>query len=57
MENLNPDFTKINLEDHPSCSYEEWKKKLEAKTGEGYDVLRDTTLERIPVEPLYTKDV
>lgn len=57
MASINPDFTKISLPDHPSCSYEEWKKNLEAKMGENYDALYDTTLERIPVEPLYTKDI
>lgn len=54
---MNPDFTKVTLPEHPHCSYEDWKKKLEAKMGENYDALYDTTLERIPVEPLYTKDI
>ena len=54
---INPDFTKVSVPDHPSCSYEEWKKNLEAKMGENYDALYDTTLERIPKEPLYTKDI
>ena len=49
---INPDFTKVSVPDHPSCSYEEWKKNLEAKMGENYDALYDTTLERIPKEPL-----
>ena len=28
---INPDFTKVALPDHPSCSYDEWKKNLEEK--------------------------
>ena len=57
MASLNPDFTKIGLPEHPSCSYEEWKKSLEKKTGKNWDALRGTTLERIPVQPLYTQDI
>ena len=26
---VNPDFTKVNLEEHPHCSYDEWKEGLE----------------------------
>ena len=33
---INPDFTKVALPDHPSCSYDEWKKNLEEKMGENY---------------------
>ena len=36
---INPDFTKVALPDHPSCSYDEWKKNLEEKMGENYDAL------------------
>ena len=54
---INPDFTKVALPDHPSCSYDEWKKNLEEKMGENYDALYDTTLERVPKAPLYTKDI
>ena len=54
---MNPDFTKLNLEDHPSCDYDTWKKGLEETTGKPYNDLYDTTLERIPVGPLYTKDI
>ena len=57
MANPNPDFTQLSLGDHPHCSYDEWKKKFEEKTGKDYDALYDTTLERIPVAPLYTEDV
>ncbi len=57
MATANPDFTKLSLSDHPHCSYEEWKAKLEANTGKDYDALYDTTLEHIPVGALYTKDV
>ncbi len=57
MATANPDFTKLSLSDHPHCSYEEWKAKLEANTGKDYDALYDTTLEHIPVASLYTKDV
>ena len=57
MANLNPDFTKIAFPEHPHCSYEEWKKGLEKKTGENWDALKGTTLERIPVDPLYTQDI
>ena len=53
----NPDFTKLNLEAHPSCDYDQWKASLESETGKKYDDLYDTTLERIPVGPLYTQDV
>ena len=54
MATTNPDFTKLSLQNHPSCAYDNWKKDLEKKTGEKYESLKDTTLERIPVEPLYT---
>lgn len=54
---INPDFTKVTLPEHPSCSYDEWKKNLEEKAGKNYDALYDTTLERIPKAPLYTKDI
>lgn len=57
MATTNPDFTKLSLQNHPSCAYDNWKKDLEKKTGEKYESLKDTTLERIPVEPLYTQDV
>src|SRR5574344_1698521 len=57
MATTNPDFTKLSLQNHPSCAYDNWKKDLEKKTGEKYESLKDTTLERIPVEPLYTKDI
>ena len=57
MANLNPDFTKISFPEHPSCSYEDWKKGLEKKTGENWDGLKGTTLERIPVDPLYTDEI
>ena len=57
MANLNPDFTKISFPEHPSCSYEDWKKGLEKKTGENWDALKGTTLERIPVDPLYTAEI
>ncbi len=57
MATANPDFTKISLGEHPHCSYDEWKAKLEANTGKDYDALYDTTLEHIPVAALYTKDV
>lgn len=30
---MNPDFTKLNLEEHPHCSYDEWKAELEKTTG------------------------
>lgn len=54
---MNPDFTKINLEEHPHCSYDTWKEDLEKTTGKSYDDLYEMTMERIPVGPLYTKDV
>ena len=54
---MNPDFTKIAFPEHPHCSYEDWKKGLEKKTGENWDALKGTTLERIPVDPLYTQDI
>lgn len=54
---VNPDFTKVNLEEHPHCSYDEWKEGLEKTTGKSYDDLYEMTMERIPVGPLYTKDV
>ena len=52
---VNPDFTKVNLEEHPHCSYDEWKEGLEKTTGKSYDDLYEMTMERIPVGPLYTK--
>lgn len=36
---MNPDFTKLNLEEHPHCSYDEWKAELEKTTGKNYDAL------------------
>ena len=54
---MNPDFTKLDLENHPSCDYDVWKTGLEETTGKSYNDLFDTTLERIPVGPLYTKDI
>lgn len=54
---MNPDFTKLDLENHPSCDYDVWKTGLEETTGKSYNDLYDTTLERIPVGPLYTKDI
>ena len=54
---MNPDFTKLDLENHPSCDYDAWKTGLEETTGKSYNDLYDTTLERIPVGPLYTKDI
>ena len=54
---MNPDFTKLNLEEHPHCSYDEWKAELEKTTGKNYDALYENTMERIPVGPLYGKDV
>ena len=54
---MNPDFTKVNLEEHPHCSYDEWKAELEKTTGKNYDALYENTMERIPVGPLYGKDV
>lgn len=54
---MNPDFTKINLEEHPHCSYDTWKEDLEKTTGKTHDDLYEMTMERIPVGPLYTKDV
>ena len=54
---MNPDFTKLNLEEHPHCSYDEWKAELEKTTGKNYDALYENTMERIPVGPLYGKEV
>ena len=54
---MNPDFTKLNLEEHPHRSYDEWKAELEKTTGKNYDALYENTMERIPVGPLYGKDV
>lgn len=54
---MNPDFTKLNLEENPHCSYDEWKTELEKTTGKNYDALYENTMERIPVGPLYGKDV
>lgn len=54
---MNPDFTKLNLEEHPHCFYDEWKAELEKTTGKNYDALYENTMERIPVGPLYGKDV
>lgn len=54
---LNPDFTKIGLEEHPHCDYDAWKGSLEETTGKKYEDLYENTMERIPVGPLYTKDI
>ena len=54
---MNPDFTKLNFEEHPHSSYDEWKAELEKTTGKNYDALYENTMERIPVGPLYGKDV
>ena len=54
---MNPTSTNIQLEQHPHCSYDEWKAELEKTTGKNYDALYENTMERIPVGPLYGKDV
>ena len=41
---MNPDFTKLNLEEHPHCSYDEWKAELEKTTGKNYDALYENTM-------------
>lgn len=53
---MNPDFTKLDLENHPSCDYDVWKTGLEETTGKSYNDLYDTTLERIPRRsPVYQR--
>ena len=51
---MNPDFTKLGLSGHPHCDYEG---DLEGITGAKYEDLYENTMERIPVGPLYTKDI
>ncbi|MCD8162347.1 MAG: methylmalonyl-CoA mutase [Synergistaceae bacterium] len=57
MSSSNPDFTKIplNMEPKRAMSYEEWKKKVEKKTGKSFESLLHRTMEQIEVAPLYTK--
>lgn len=55
MANTNPDFTQLSLGEHPHCSYDEWKEKLEAKTGKGFDALYEPTMEKIPSLPSIPK--
>lgn len=53
----NPDFTKISYDEIKSTSnYEQWKKKVEATTGENIEDLKKETLEKIKIGPLYTQD-
>ena len=54
---MNPDFTKVGLSGHPHCDYDTWKGDLEGITGAKYEDLYENTMERIPVGPLYTKDI
>ena len=54
---MNPDFTKLGLSGHPHCDYDTWKPDLEGITGAKYEDLYENTMERIPVGPLYTKDI
>lgn len=54
---MNPDFTKLGLSGHPYCDYDTWKGDLEGITGAKYEDLYENTMERIPVGPLYTKDI
>lgn len=54
---MNPDFTKLGLSGHPHCDYDTWKGDLEGITGAKYEDLYENTMERIPVGPLYTKDI
>ena len=52
---MNPDFTKLNLEEHPHCSYDEWKAELEKTTGKNYDALYENKKERITEGQIYGK--
>ena len=54
---MNPDFTKLGLSGHPHCDYDTWKGDLEGIAGAKYEDLYENTMERIPVGPLYTKDI
>ena len=56
MSFQNPDFTKMSLTDAPSHDAADWKKQLEKTTGKGYEDLIGTTMEHIPVKPLYGFD-
>lgn len=53
MKFTNPDFTKVNLDDAPSQTEAEWKKRIEAKTKRDYDSLINRTMEHIPIKPIY----
>ena len=54
---MSPDFTKLGLSGHPHCDYDTWKGDLEGIAGAKYEDLYENTMERIPVGPLYTKDI
>jgi methylmalonyl-CoA mutase len=51
-----PDFTAIPFDSEPATkpSYDDWKKNIQAETGRTVDDLVWTTMEKIPVKPLYT---
>ena len=52
----NPDFTKMRLEDAPTHSAEEWRKRLEKETGRSYEDWVGRTMEHIPIQPIYNYD-
>jgi methylmalonyl-CoA mutase len=53
-----PDFTKLGYKpaDTGKPTFAEWKKAFEKETGESLEHHVYTTLEQIPVKPLYTED-
>ena len=54
---LNPDFTKMNLQGETKQeSFKEWKDRIEAISGKSFKDLYQTTMEQIPLKPLYNKD-
>ena len=52
---MNPDFTKINLEEQ-SVNFDDWNAKFQQQVAASFDDLTTRTMEHIPVKPLYTHD-
>ncbi|WOO40209.1 methylmalonyl-CoA mutase [Rubellicoccus peritrichatus] len=54
---MKPDFTNIAYEaPKPATSREEWAAQVEKETGKSVEHLVNETMERIDVDPLYTKE-
>ncbi len=55
---MNPDFTKIDyVSNSTKPTYEEWKNKIKEETGKDAEELIWTTMEQIPVLPVYDSSI